>query len=147
MGDWGTGTWADENSALCPSQLVSSAIKDLAPDIVIHLGDVYYHGSGDEEKTNLLDCWTGGSKGSFTLNSNHEMYDGAYGYFGTTLNNSIFNIQQGTSYFAITFKNWIIFGLDSAYNDKSRFYLDGTLNDNDQIDFIRSMMAAQLIPV
>jgi len=86
MGDWGTGVWPDGNqNTLCPAELVSDAIKSLSPDIIIHLGDVYYYGSPGQETANLLDLWPGASQGSFTLNSNHEMYDGAEGYFETGL--------------------------------------------------------------
>ncbi|MGF7079611.1 metallophosphoesterase family protein [Mucilaginibacter sp. UYCu711] len=135
LGDWGTGEWKDADLAMCPSKLVSEAIKELSPHIVIHLGDVYYSGTPAEEKNKLNEMWTGGSKASFTLNSNHEMYDGANGYFATALNDPAFSSQGGTSYFAITYADWIVIGLDSAYYDKSTLYKSGTVS-GEQLQFI-----------
>ena len=119
LGDWGTGVWQDGTSARCPAELVAAAVSSLAPDIVIHLGDVYYYGSSQQEAGNLSALWAGGATASFMLNSNHEMYDGANGYFDTGLSDPAFSLQQGTSYFAITYSRWIVFGLDSAYFDQS----------------------------
>jgi hypothetical protein len=148
MGDWGTGVWRDGDKAsdLCPAELVSTAIKGLAtcPDVVIHLGDVYYNGSAGQESENLLNLWESGSQGSFTLNSNHEMYDGVEGYYKVALSNyktNPFLIQQGTSFFSVTTAGWIIFGLDSAYYDKSALYANGALTDNDQLTFISTVLA------
>src|SRR6266851_5421986 len=49
--------------------------------ITIHLGDVYYSGTQDEESGNFVSDWTPAKRGALMLNSNHEMYDGANGYF------------------------------------------------------------------
>lgn len=139
FGDWGTGKWQDGDMHLCPAELVSAAIEDLAPDIVIHLGDVYYYGSTQQEINNLNKLWINGAKASFTLNSNHEMYDGANGYFDTALKNPGFSVQNGTSYFAIIYADWIILGLDSAYFDKSTLYRFGTIA-GEQLEFISSVV-------
>jgi hypothetical protein len=143
FGDWGTGPWQD-GSYSAPATLVGTAVKNLGPDISIHLGDVYYAGLGTgllpEESNNLLAAFPSGSMSNFTLNSNHEMYDGAYGYFGTALGNSLFGHQKNTSYFAITFGNWVILGLDSAFYSSAEYmYMDGVLNDSDQLSFISSL--------
>jgi 3',5'-cyclic AMP phosphodiesterase CpdA len=142
MGDWGTGVWPDGNSSLCPAELVSDAIMGLTPkpDIVIHLGDVYYYGSDGQEKS-ALNLWPGTAGASFTLNSNHEMYDGVNGYYGTALTNNAFTAQNGSSFFAITTDNWIIFGLDSAYYDQSTLYSNGALTDPGQLGFITQVLA------
>ena len=86
ISDWGTGPWSDGASPFCPSQLVQRSASGLQPDIVIHLGDVYYYGSSAQEQANLIDVWVPGAKASFTLNSNHEMYDGATGYYSALSN-------------------------------------------------------------
>lgn len=127
FGDWGTGKWSDGNLALCPAQLVSGTVKDLSPEIVIHLSDPYYYGSSEQETKNLNGLWVTGTKASFTLNSNHEMYDSANGYFDIALRNAAFSMQQGTSYFAIFYGDWIVLGLDSAYFDQSTLYTKGTV--------------------
>jgi len=109
------------------------------PDYIIHLGDVYYAGTpqsntpngqyyfwSGEEADNMLQYWPPRHRGkSFTLNSNHEMYSGANGYFTDALNaanrgaGSIFKAQQGSSCFALKFGDWTILGLDSAFLSSS----------------------------
>ena len=68
-----------------------------------------------------------------------EMYDGGHGYFKVALaTNGPFSKQHGTSYFAIEFGNWVIFGLDTAYYDPSLLVMEGALVDPNQLGFIRS---------
>jgi hypothetical protein len=64
-------------------------MKARNPDYTIHLGDVYYVGDRPELKQNCLNEpkskkgveWQHGSKGSFALNGNHEMYACGTSYF------------------------------------------------------------------
>ena len=137
-GDWGTGSWPDGH-LVCPSQQVIQQIGALQPDFTVHLGDVYYAGTSDEETSHLLESWYAGPRGTFTLNSNHEMYDGAKGYFDTALAAAAFQGQQGTSYFAIHGHTWIVVGLDSAYYDTSSFYMAGAVTDAEQIGFLKGL--------
>jgi len=146
IGDWGTGTFPD-GAITCPALEVMAQVKELAPDFTIHLGDVYYAGTAgflgsDEEIINFVESWVAGSQGSFMLNSNHEMYSGAQGYFGKGLTAAPFAAQAGTSYFAIQNNNWVIIGLDTAYYDPSPLFMKGALTDNAQLDFIRSLDTA-----
>ncbi len=146
VGDWGTGSWMD-GSIDCPALQVISQVKQLAPDYTIHLGDVYYAGTAgfldsDEEVSNFVNSWVAGSQGSFMLNSNHEMYSGAQGYFGKGLKAAPFAEQNNTSYFAIENDKWIVIGLDSAYYDQSPLFMNGALIDDDQINFIKDLDTA-----
>ena len=125
VGDWGTGRYGPDGG---PAIDVLAGMQQLrpAPDVIVHLGDVYYAGTEgfdhvlSEEWGNFVELWpatwgTGTGK-SFTLNSNHEMYDGANGYFGVALRDGApFAHQKQTSYFALTYRDWTILGLDSAY--------------------------------
>ncbi len=145
VGDWGSGPWgdgpwgSDDHGRPAPAMLVLDQINDQQPDITIHLGDVYYGGTAAEEKQHLLALWHAGRLGNFTLNSNHEMYDGGRGYFETALDpNGVFGDQQRTSYFAIESDDWVILGLDTAYYDTSVGFMDGALTDQYQIDFVRA---------
>ena len=138
VGDWGTGNY-DDSGFPSPSELVGKAISALKPDITIHLGDVYYAGKSAEETSKLLNNFPEGKLASFTLNSNHEMYDGANGYFDTALTSPIFVKQQGTSYFAIIFNDWVIIGLDTVFYDTSSLFMDGSLTDSNQLNFIKSL--------
>ena len=136
FGDWGTGSYTDGNLSASPSQLIAQQIKNMKPDVSIHLGDVYYSGSGTEEQTKLLDCWPAAPSGNFTLNSNHEMYHGANGLMAVALASPQFACQQGTTYFQIEFGNWLIIGLDTAYYDTSSMFMNGAITDPNQISFL-----------
>ena len=146
-GDFGTGDWRTAGNP-APSTDVRSHMKFLAPDITIHLGDVYYGGTDDQEQHNFLKIWPPGSKGSFALNSNHEMYSGADPYF-QAISQSPFDQQKGCSYFALENANWVIVGLDSAYfASEESLYMDGSLGPADadvvqftQIQFLKEQIA------
>lgn len=149
IGDWGTGDY-DASPGYDPSSWVLQAVENLKPDYVIHLGDVYYAGTElryppNEEAKNFLKLWPNQFTGkSFTLNSNHEMYGGAQGYFNVALNRSDtavspFSLQNGFSFFALEFGNWVLVGLDAAYNDSSALYMQGgigTDSSDPQITFL-----------
>ena len=152
IGDWGTGDF-DASTGYDPAAWVLQAVENLQPDYVIHLGDVYYAGTElryppGEEAANFLELWPKSFNGkSFTLNSNHEMYGGAQGYFNIALNRSDtskspFSIQNGFSYFALEFGNWVLVGLDAAYNDTSTLYMQGgigTDTSDPQVTFLNSI--------
>lgn len=125
-GDWGTGDWRTQYNP-APSTDVRTHMALLKPDVSIHLGDVYYAGTSDEEKHLLSQLWPAGGVGSFALNSNHEMYSGAKPYF-KAIANAPFQKQGGCSYFSLENRNWIIVGLDSAYfSDENSLYINGLL--------------------
>jgi len=138
VGDYGTGNFGADDS---PSTKISKFVPSLKPDITIHLGDVYYAGTGDEERDNFLSFWPRGSLGSFTLNSNHEMYSGGGPYFNEAVGGPVFNkFQSPFSFFALENANWVVVGLDSAYNaGELSLYMDGSLgNNNAQIPFLKN---------
>src|SRR5262249_37065110 len=137
-GDFGTGNFGATDS---PSTKISKFVPSLDPDITIHLGDVYYAGTTGEEAGNLLNFLPAGSKASFALNSNHEMLSGGFPYFDQVVGGQIFNrFQSPWSFFALENSNWIIVGLDSAYNaNVLKLYADGSLGNNAQLPFLQSM--------
>ncbi len=160
IGDWGAGKYqlnglADKDGPACA---VMNTLSQLAtpPDYLIHLGDTYYSGTGPnrtptgETTHHLIDVLneypTLAKPGHcFTLNSNHEMYGGAYGYYGAALSHPLFSSQKGCSYFALEFENWIIAGIDSAYFDPSTLYMEGGLGKktkNPQYKFLQRVKAS-----
>jgi hypothetical protein len=81
---------------------------------------------------------------SWSLNGNHDMYGGGYGYFGTLLADERFKAQRSpdgktTSFFHITSPEWEIVGLDTSWNSDP---LDqghiGVLKDP-QADFVKKV--------
>ena len=130
-GDWGTGEYIADK--------VTAAMNATQSDYTVHLGDVYYAGVGTDEG-NDFSHWPTGTLGQFTLNSNHEMYNGAFGYFGE-LASAKFKDQNGTSYFSLRNSHWLILGLDSAYySDELKLYMDGAL-DTGQVAWLQSQVS------
>ncbi len=146
-GDWGTGDWRTQANP-APSTDVRCHMAFLKPDLTIHLGDVYYAGTGNEEQHILTNLWPKAPKGSLALNSNHEMYSGAGAYF-QAISNPPFETQKGCSFFALENANWVIVGLDSAYySDELSLYRDGALfsnnsdpNNSVQLNFLKAQVA------
>lgn len=135
FGDFGAGIWEGNNAA----QKIKNKIISLNTDYAIHIGDVYYAGTEEECKKNLIDFWPTAKGGNFTLNGNHEMLDGGEAYFKTVLTNKIFETQQKNSYFALENSNWLIVCLDSAFfADVKNLYADGKI-DPQQIDFLKKL--------
>jgi hypothetical protein len=119
-GDWGTGTDV--------AQQVSDSMVADNPELTIHLGDVYYVGTEREIQANCLGgdpsnpgvAWRHGSKGSFALNGNHEMYSGGTPYFDVFLPTlgipTSQDKQQLRSYFCLEAPVWRIIAIDTGYN-------------------------------
>ncbi len=137
ISDWGTGNFGAGDS---PSTKIAKFVPSLKPDYTIHLGDVYYAGTSGEEMSNFIRLWPQGARGSFALNSNHEMYSGGGPYFNQAVGGPVFNkLQSPWSFFALENSHWIVVGLDSAYfSDVIKLYMNGTLGkDNAQIAFLK----------
>lgn len=135
-GDWGTGYWRPGTGA----ERVATNINENRPDYSVHLGDVYYVGKQSEVVSNFINCWPQGKLGSFALNSNHDMYAGGHAYFESTLAaGGPFDLQRGTSYFALANKRWIVIGLDSAY-----YSSPDNLYDRGAIDAIQGAFLGRL---
>ncbi|MDX1982305.1 MAG: metallophosphoesterase [Bryobacteraceae bacterium] len=109
--DWGTGRPAADHVML--------QIQAQQPDILIHLGDIYYSGQHFEAQERFLDHLpqpTGPRPiRRFALNGNHEMYSGGHGYFDTVLA----RMDHKASYFCLENSRFRLIGLDSAYEDKA----------------------------
>jgi hypothetical protein len=112
-GDWGSGT----NEA----EKVAAQIRAGMPDFTIHLGDVYYTGNKAEIDENFLGikssafdptAWPLGSKGTFSLLGNHEMFSHGTFYFDVLLP----ALKQQASYFCLENDFWRIVAIDTGYN-------------------------------
>lgn len=158
IGDWGSGKYELHGlqGTDGPAYAVMDRITMLSPqpDYLVHLGDTYYSGTGKhrsptgEEMQNLVDVlrqYPNIAKPGrcFTLNSNHEMYGGAHGLYDCALKDDLFSAQDGCTYFALEFGDWILVGIDSAYFDPSTLYMDGGLGggENPQYDFLRRVQS------
>jgi len=145
LADWGTGPYSDD-----PAGKVMGQIVRREPDCIIHLGDVYYAGTNDlfpppgEERANFLALWPDPPEDepfkSFTLNSNHEMYSGAYGYYDA-LHDPRFSAQRKVGYFALRCRDWTFVGLDSAWYSTSSLVMVGSIGPSDgyQAQWLRGL--------
>ncbi len=112
LSDWGTGT--DE------ARRVAALLAAQKPDVVIHLGDIYFSGTAEECRLHFLeplravlpDCRL------FTLCGNHDVYSGGAGYYGL-----LDQIGQPASYFCLRSpdESWQILAADTGLHDRNPF--------------------------
>jgi hypothetical protein len=120
IGDWGTGM----NAALI---LLQQIANNFQPDVLIHLGDIYYSGLPSECKahfTDLIDkAWPAGGPHKkplvYTLDGNHDRFAGSNGgYYDLVKNlNADVGKPQLNSYFAIRNNWWQFVAMDTGYHD------------------------------
>jgi calcineurin-like phosphoesterase family protein len=129
VGDWGTGDEVATN--------LLTQVKTFTPDILMHLGDVYYSGTQDEQQSNFLNICRNilGNVRLFSLCGNHDMYAGGQGYYWM-----LDQIGQQASYFCLKNANWQFLAMDTGYNDRDPFtvstdmtslYTSSTWNEED----------------
>ncbi|MDQ2771192.1 MAG: metallophosphoesterase [Bacteroidota bacterium] len=121
IGDWGTG----EPSAV----KVLTNLFALKPDIIIHLGDIYYSGTRHEYDTKYHAVIEQARQASgqhvpvYNLPGNHDYYSGGEGFYNSLpLVNS--TTKPGTpvqeaSYFALFNDYWQLQGMDTGFNDNN----------------------------
>ncbi|GAA4271034.1 hypothetical protein GCM10022258_03270 [Aquimarina gracilis] len=125
LGDFGTGL----NDA---TTMLIALLEQLDPDIIIHLGDIYYSGTKDECKTYVDTFNTAFKKAGkkvpvFSVPGNHEYYAGGWGFFESVVpmnkNNGFTELNQEASFFALQTddKNWQFLGMDTGYNSVHNF--------------------------
>ena len=141
VGDWGTGLQRARDVASHMHQHVASALDEGRQVHAIHLGDVYYSGLPDEDQRHFLEWWpvtqaqAEAGVMSWSLNGNHDMYSGGFGYFETLLADPRFGVQRShdgraTSFFRLKGNAWEFVGLDTAWDsDVMSFGAAGVLED------------------
>jgi len=128
VGDWGTGAE--------PAQRVLQQLKEQKPDILIHLGDIYYSGTEEEcvTKFEAIVNRTFDRPRSklpvYTLAGNHDMYCGGVGYYGliSRLNSGLKgpngkSMVQPASFFCLRAEDdsWQLLAMDTGRHDYSPF--------------------------
>ena len=111
VGDWGTGDEVAIN--------VLQQVAALQPDVLLHLGDVYYAGTQSEEQSNFLDICRevlGSGILLFSLCGNHDMYSGGQGYYWL-----VDQLSQQASYFCLQNDAWQFLAMDTGHNDNNPF--------------------------
>ncbi len=115
-GDWASGVYE--------ADVVGRMMRKFQPHFTIHLGDTYFVGTQQEIEENFFSVvkWPLGSRGSFAVNGNHEMYAKGKAYFeyllprlGMRGAERTFQGQKA-SYFCLENDHWRIIALDTAYH-------------------------------
>ncbi len=108
LGDWGTGQ-QDAKGLL-------AAIARKNPDLIIHLGDIYYSGTEFEMTNYFLNIWKSELDltrvKTFTLAGNHDMYSGGGAYYEL-----LGDLGQPASYFCLRNDDWQFVALDTGLHD------------------------------
>jgi Calcineurin-like phosphoesterase len=122
VGDWGSGLPRAQKVAARMREVIDEGIESDLTQHVVHLGDVYYSGWPKEYQRRFLPYWPVKTEeadriGSWSTNSNHDMYCGGYGYFDTMLADPRFAAQSKSSFFNFVHPNWNIAALDTAWDE------------------------------
>jgi hypothetical protein len=127
LGDWGTGTAA-------ATQLLQQVAAH-NPDVLIHLGDIYYSGTADECVNNfeaIVNRVFNREQNPitvFTLAGNHDMYSGGEGYYGLLQRLNPPPSVQPASFFCLrgTDDKWQFVAMDTGLHDDDPFNVDTVL--------------------
>jgi hypothetical protein len=119
IADWGTG--------IADAKVLLSEVMKKSPDVLIHLGDIYYAGTADENRQNFLNLISAAAPNTpvYTLSGNHDMYSGGGPYYWllTQLNTTpaLQPFRQQASYFCLRSANWQIIAMDTGLHDCNPF--------------------------
>lgn len=119
VADWGTGAG--------PAVQILSQISALAPDIFIHLGDIYYSGTPKECDIHFqkpIAAALGNDRSKvpvYSLSGNHDMYCGGAGYYPMIASLNPDPLKQPASYFCLrsSGERWQLLAMDTGLNDFS----------------------------
>jgi len=109
------GILGDRGTGRPEARKVLSKVKDKKPDVVIHLGDIYYSGTDFEVRNYFLEPWFSildlhnHPIPTFTLSGNHDMYAGGAPYY-----EAIDKLGQPASYFCLRNAHWQFIGMDTG---------------------------------
>ncbi len=118
VADWGTGR--DE------AIVVLKALVSMEPDLIVHLGDVYYSGTPEECRAHFLEpmrTYARKPDGTpipvFTIPGNHDYYSGGEGFYELIDQLNEGPQRQRASYFTLRSEDggWQFLAMDTGYND------------------------------
>ena len=109
VADWATGT---------PSaRAILEQIATLQPDLVIHLGDVYFSGLPEEVRAHFIEIFDAvfGARWPrvLILAGNHDRYSGGRGFLDL-----LSKLDQPASYFCLQNQAFQILAMDTGYHDR-----------------------------
>jgi hypothetical protein len=130
IADWGTGTASAIN--------LLKGVAQQKPDILIHLGDIYYSGTPFECQANfkrIVDDVFGRTGADtdipvFTMPGNHDMYSGGEGYYGLLKTLNPPEMRQAASFFCLrdtAEQRWQFVAMDTGLHDYDPFKVGNVL--------------------
>lgn len=127
IADWGTGAE--------PAAQIARQIAALKPDLIVHLGDIYYSGTPEECRdnfTSILDREIGPSRSNvpvFALSGNHDMYCGGVGYYKMLSELNPNKFKQNASFFCLRSEDssWQLLAMDTGLHDYSPFSVENAV--------------------
>ena len=127
LGDWGTGT-PTAQEVLQQLQKCRQSESDV-PFVLLHLGDVYYSGTGlefSQFKQGIRQCFA--TEPVFTLAGNHDMYSGGSAYYQCVrdLNDGTANAIN-TSFFCLRIRFCQFLAMDSGLHVRDPFEVSSSL--------------------
>ncbi len=122
IGDWGTGL--SDAGFLLEQLLVSQR-----PDVLVHLGDVYYSGTPAEMQHNFMEplarvlrehAELGTGPRVYAIPGNHDYYCGGGGFYGLIDGLNSGSSRQSASYFCLRTSDqaYQLLGMDTGYGDR-----------------------------
>jgi hypothetical protein len=125
LADWGTGTAA--------AIAIAKQMAAFNPDVIIHLGDIYYSGTPDECQRNFFDILNNifdlTRVPVYNLTGNHDMYCGGVGYYGLLDKMNPAGLRQPASFFCLrsTDSSWQFIAMDTGRYDYDPFGVQNVL--------------------
>jgi Calcineurin-like phosphoesterase len=140
FGDWGTGA--------APARRILTMIREQKPDVLLHLGDIYYSGTPVECAANFTDVIRpifGDGIPAFTLAGNHDMYSGGLGYYDLVKKFNAGDRAQQSSFFCLRSDDafWQILAMDTGLHDYSPISVTDALTfvEEDEQDWLEQRVA------
>lgn len=96
-------------------------------DLLIHLGDIYFAGSGGEMLHNFLAPFRSAGPRVLTLVGNHDLYFG-----GEAFADTLKDLQQPGRYFCVETPHWRVACLDTALDARELLRNTGSLDEGQQ---------------
>jgi hypothetical protein len=112
-------------------------VRTFHPDVLIHLGDIYYSGTPREVRAHFLEpireVFGDRQPRVLSLSGNHDRYSGGKGYFEL-----LKEIDQPASYFCLRNDNWQFIGMDTGLHDRNphRRHEDLTYLESTEVEWI-----------
>jgi 3',5'-cyclic AMP phosphodiesterase CpdA len=125
IADWGTGT--------AEARAILERVAKHQPDVLIHLGDVYYSGTAKEMETYFLDMINevfgrGPDRPMpvFNMTGNHDMYSGGGPFYDLIDKTNQPPLAQpgqlqGHSFFCLRSSRWQLLAMDTGLHDDDVF--------------------------